>query len=286
MSKTLRDDRKMFYFLFIPKFSGSTIMSQTLANAVNGYLPPFTNNEGQMAPGVKKIIFAQDRWDPSVDYDWISIKHEWLSLLHQSKKNIFIEGSPPNLMRLASIQKHFSDQMRGVISISSPYLQISSAIKKKYQAMIAKDKLDPNSKIPKKLMKEAISFWVAMAKAQRNNIQANPSMPVVTYEQFCANPNILINAFSPNIDASTDQPLITKAKGKKYTGIGEIMDMTCKNLSFFSLKEISSLTKLLRPHKRLIHFFGYDLLSTKEIVSMYNQNLPLVIDGLHSRLHR
>ena len=73
-------------------------MSQTLAHAVDGYLPPFTNNEGQMAPGVKKIIFAQNRWKPTVDYDWATIKKEWTALLHQSQKKIFIEGSPPNLM--------------------------------------------------------------------------------------------------------------------------------------------------------------------------------------------
>ena len=105
----------MFYFLFAPKFSGSTIMSQTLAHAVDGYLPPFTNNEGQMAPGVKQIIFAQNRWKPTVDYDWAIIKKEWTSLLHQSQKKIFIEGSPPNLMRVASIQKNFEGEMKGVI---------------------------------------------------------------------------------------------------------------------------------------------------------------------------
>ena len=61
--------------------------------------------------------------------------------------------------------------------------------------------------------------------------------------------------------------------------------MTCKNLSFLSLKEISVMTKLLARHEKLIHFLGYNLLSTKDIVSMYEKNMPLVIDGLHSRLH-
>ena len=63
------------------------------------------------------------------------------------------------------------------------------------------------------------------------------------------------------------------------------MDMTCKNLSFLSLKEISVMTKLLARHEKLIHFLGYNLLSTKDVVSMYEKNMPLVIDGLHSRLH-
>ena len=105
-----------------------------------------------MAPGVKQIIFAQNRWKSTVDYDWATIKKEWTSLLHQSQKKIFIEGSPPNLMRVASIQKNFEGEMKGVISISSPYMQISSAIKKKYHTKIAKKKLDLNDKIPTKLI--------------------------------------------------------------------------------------------------------------------------------------
>jgi len=45
------------------------------------------------------------------------------------------------------------------------------------------------------------------------------------------------------------------------------------------------MTKLLARHEKLIHFLGYNLLSTKDVVSMYEENMPLVIDGLHSRLH-
>ena len=260
-------------------------MSQTLAHAVDGYLPPFTNNEGQMAPGVKKIIFAQNRWDPEVDYDWSIIKNEWTSLLHQSHKKIFIEGSPPNLMRVASIQKNFAGEMKGVISISSPYMQISSAIKKKYHTKINKKKLNLNEKIPTKLIEKAIASWVSMAKAQRNNIQTNPMLPVVTYEQFCSNPNSLVQAFSAGNEDVQGRQAITKVEGKKYTGIDVVMDMTCKNLSFLSLKEISMMTKLLARHEKLIRFLGYNLLSTNDVVAMYEKNMPLVIDGLHSRLH-
>ena len=73
-------------------------MSQFLANAVDGYLPSTSNNEGQMIPAAKEIIFAQDRWDPNVDFNWPEIKGIWLSHLQQSQKNIFIEASPPNIM--------------------------------------------------------------------------------------------------------------------------------------------------------------------------------------------
>ena len=276
----------MFFFLFAPKFSGSTVMSQVIANSVNGYLPSFTNNEGQMVPAVKKIIFAQDRWDPNVDYKWDPIKSTWLSLLHNSQKDIFIEASPPNIMRLESIKRNFSEDMTGVISISSPYMQITSAIKKKYHNMVGNKKLRPRDQIPEKLIRKATDSWVLMAKAQRNNVKSNPSMPLVTYEQFCKNPQKLIKAFCNQAQIQTKSYKPQKIGGKKFTGITGIMDMTCKNLSFLSLKEIEILTRNLKRHRSLLRFFGYQLLTTQDVTAMYEEHMPLVIDGMHSRLHR
>ena len=223
-------------------------MSQFLANAVDGYLPSTSNNEGQMIPAAKEIIFAQDRWDPNVDFNWPEIKGIWLSHLQQSQKNIFIEASPPNIMRLESIKRTFANEMAGIISISSPYMQISSEIKKKYHKLIGRNKLRPSDQIPTKLIQNATAKWVHMAQAQRRNIESNPSTPFVTYEQFCSNPEELIRSFyrETNIPTRNSSPL--KVQGKKETGISDIMDMTCKNLSFLSLKEISRLTSILGPH--------------------------------------
>ena len=116
--------------------------------------------------------------------------------------------------------------MKGVISISSPYMQISSAIKKKYHTKINKKKLDLNDKITTKLMEKSIASWVRMAKAQRNNIQSKPTLPVVTYEKFCSNPNSLVLAFSAGHEDVQGTSATTKVEGKKYTGIDVVMDMT------------------------------------------------------------
>ena len=104
--------------------------------------------------------------------------------------------------------------MKGVISISLPYMQISSAIKK-YHNKINKKKLALNDKIPTKLMEKAIASRVRMAKkAQRNNIQTNPTLPVFTYEQFCSNPNSLVQAFSAGNEDAQGRQAITKVEGK------------------------------------------------------------------------
>ena len=280
------NNQQMFFFIFAPKFSGSTVMSQFLANAVDGYLPSTSNNEGQMIPGAKEIIFAQDRWDPNVDFNWSEIKEIWLSHLQQSQKNIFIEASPPNIMRLESIKRSFANEMAGMISISSPYMQISSEIKKKYHKLIGRKKLLQSDQIPAKLIQNAAAKWVHMAQAQRRNIESNPSIPFVTYEQFCSNPEEVIKAFHRETNIPTRESTTPKVQGKKETGITDIMDMTCKNLSFLSFKEIGRLTSILAPYEKLLHYFNYHLLGTRDIVQMYDDNMPLVIDGMHSRLHR
>ena len=280
------NNQQAFFFIFAPKFSGSTVMSQYLASSIDGYLPSTSNNEGQMIPAVKELIFAQDRWDPEVDYNWSKIKEIWRSLLLQSQKHTFIDASPPNIMRLESIKRSFAGEMAGAISISSPYMQISSEIKKRYHKMVGRNKLNPTKNIPEKLVQNATKKWVHMAKAQRKNIKSNPSIPVVTYEQFCRDPEELVRAFCHSTNTPMRNSKPPQIKGKKETGIPDIIDMTCKNLAFLSLKEIGRMTTMLSKHRKLLEFFNYHPLSTREILTIYDNNMPLVIDGMHSRIHQ
>ena len=50
----LRDLR--VFFVFSPNNSGTTVISQYLASQIDGYLPPYGNNEGQMVPEVKAMV--------------------------------------------------------------------------------------------------------------------------------------------------------------------------------------------------------------------------------------
>ena len=75
-----------YKFIFSPNNSGTTIISQYLsAHINNSYLPPFGNNEGQMAPNMKKIM-RHNPWNPDSIFDWQFIKKEWDILANEEKK--------------------------------------------------------------------------------------------------------------------------------------------------------------------------------------------------------
>ena len=53
--------KRMYLFLISPNNSGTTVMSQYIAQRFDFYLPPFGNNEGQFAPAVESMM--RDRRD-------------------------------------------------------------------------------------------------------------------------------------------------------------------------------------------------------------------------------
>ena len=102
-------------------------MSQFMAKSIAGsYLPPYGNNEGQFAPKVKAMM-RKNPWDKNSKFDWNSIKKSWDKLAHKNNKKIFIEASPPNIMRVPEILETFKDS-KIIFSISSPYSYIASCM--------------------------------------------------------------------------------------------------------------------------------------------------------------
>jgi hypothetical protein len=66
----------MYYFLFSPNNSGTTVMSQYISDRYNCYLPPFGNYEGQMMPSVEDVM-RKAAWDKTAVLPWREIKRSW-----------------------------------------------------------------------------------------------------------------------------------------------------------------------------------------------------------------
>ena len=239
----------MYYFIFSPNNSGTTIMSQFLASQVDGYLPPFGNWEGQMAPTVLPMM-RQDPWNSNIAFDWKFIKQEWDVLFRDSGRDIFIEASPPNMLRVKEILAHFGDEMKAVFSMSCPYGQIASNIKHYTRPLVTAGTL--------KIFTDA---WIQKARAQRENVGAYGQFPRLSYEAFCRDPAILVRAFGHECASPVD-PKKVRLIGKRDTNLSSIMDLNVKNRSFLSISEILQISDWLEPHTDLLQFFGY---TTKDV---------------------
>ena len=271
-----------YFFIFSQNNSGTTVMSQYLhSNLDNSYLPPFGNNEGQMAPKVKDIM-RNKPWNSESSFDWKFIKNQWDELAILNGNSIFIEASPPNIMRVKSIFDTFKNS-KYIFSISSPYSYIASSLFN-YSFRLKEPKTikninndDFNQQIIKSTKK-----WIKKATLQRKNIEIFGSPTQRTsYEEFCAKPDTLLKKLDINLRESKHQ--VSNISGKGNTKVKEIIDMLPKHLSFLGLGGINAVNSILVGYQELIDFFGYKLLSIKDVNIILSENIMFALEGKDRR---
>jgi hypothetical protein len=270
-----------YKFIFSPNNSGTTVMSQYLAaHLPESYLPPFGNNEGQMAPNVISIMRSEP-WNPDSLFDWKAIKNEWDTLATREGKSVFIECSPPNILRVSKILATFPNS-EYVFSISSPYSYIASHLfnyagKSRLRKGVATEESFAN------YVDLATNIWINKAKVQKNNIELHGSAAKrITYEEFCANPPKLLRCLGiAHQKRNSRLPVIT---GKANTEIGEIINMLPKHLSFLGIDGISRVNSLLSGYRDLVEWHGYNFLSLTDSDSVLSENILLALDGQRRRI--
>lgn len=257
----------MYFFIFTPNNSGSTIMSQYLAAQANAYISPYTNSEGQFIPSVKEIMRYKP-WDPDHDFDWSVIRHSWNIELERSGKEIFVEGTPGNMLRVDSILKEFPSDTQYVFSISSPYLYVASVLRN-FSKTSAKEEIIKRT-----------NEWLFRADVQKRNIEKFSNGVYITYEGFCQDPLILNAAFNlpKNLDSESE------VKGKNITQISHIIDLTAKSVSFYSYSEILVINKVLKTRPDLLEYFDYEIMNLEAINDLMKDNMVLSNSGVIDRV--
>lgn len=246
-------------------------MSQYLeAHIDNSYLPPFGNFEGQMAPRVKRLMMP-NRWRKGSRFDWKDIRKEWEILALKEGKSVFIEASPPNIMRVTEILEEFKDS-KHVFSLASPYSYVGSCVynyaKKSYSSSH---------------IKKRVNEWISRAKKQMENISGIPGAKLITYEKFCANPSCLLGALAiENKDINSSNNL--SIQGKNNSGFRNIVDMLPKHIAFLGAKGILEVNESLSIAKDVLLFFGYKTLSIGECDSLISEHPLIAFDGLQRRI--
>lgn len=222
-----------FVFLFCPNNSGSTVLSQYAAKQLNAYLPPFGNNEGQMAPRVKKMMRARP-WRAQTEFDWRFIRKEWERLAGGA---VFVEASPPNIMRAGPIADVFGAESTAILSICDPYQQIASCLRR-YRG-------------PGTNPANLVGQWLLKARKIRG-IQADfPHFPLVRYDDFTADPVIINRILGMPVRAGD-------IAGKRGLNMPRrIVNMRAVTTLFLTEKELDGISAALGPHAEIVEHFGY-----------------------------
>lgn len=256
-----------YVFLFAPNNSGTTVMCQYLADQTGGYLPPFGNNEGQMAPALKRLMRVRP-WDASNRFDWPAIHAQWDRLCRRAGQGLFIEGSPPNLLRVEDIRREFDGRAQYLCALSSPYMQVASCLYNYHK---------PGGDGLTTQVKSLARQWLVKARALRATLKAHEDIKLVRYEDFCADPGLL------NAALGLERRAQGAIRGKWTSGDTRIRDATARNLGFLRTQEIDRISAVLARAPAVLRFFGYELTGGQACLARLSAQEELFAQGVERR---
>ena len=213
-------------------------------------------------------------WDSNSKFDWKLIKKRWDKLANKNNKKTFIEASPPNIMRVPEILEIFTDS-RIVFSISSPYSYVASCM---FNYGISEYFIEDFNAFTDECIRKLTKEWADKAKQQIKNIKMTDSEErLIKYEDFCADPNIVLEKL--NITSEIKSTSKLAIQGKKNSKVGTIRDMTAKHLSFLGIKGILKINQLLEKSSDTMEYFQYNFLAPQEYRKALSKHLLLTLGG-------
>lgn len=234
-----------YLFILCSKYCGSTLMNQVVSTSksvsVNNTI---ITREGQQIPDTKPIMFQDNRWDPTIEYDWHYIKKIWMKYW-DLRKPILLEKSPPNLLRAEKISKVFQP-IYFIIFFRNPYAHCESLMRRW-------DELDAKS---------AAEFAIKCLKFQKRNIETLKNIVVTSYEEFTEDPSKFINSLTSllpelkdiNINKEfTAHNLLNKGKMK-------ITNLNAEKIKLISKSDMKIINSIFKNDEDLLNYFNYKII--------------------------
>ena len=250
-------------FVIAPNNSGSTLLRNLIA--ANGCLS--LPMEGQHAPGFAgpssrgtrtRLIWAsREEWietfsDPA-KYDWGRSQAAWYAQAtrpdegRQRTKAVFVTSSPPFLLAVDQIRKHFRNP-RFVFLVRNPYAAIEGIIRRADQQPLGPDD---------DIVEVAARHMLRCLREQAGNIDAHRDVSVsLTYEQLCASPAAAarcIDGLVPEI-GGLDFNRSVPVKGMPAS---PIIDRNAEQIARLTRAQIAQAASVLEADRDLLTRFDY-----------------------------
>ena len=239
---------RKFLFILSPPFCGSTLLSEMLCTSRS----ISTNNEkgtreGQTLPKVFKIMFGHDRrWDETLDFDWPTIKKEWMKYWHPMTP-IWLEKSPPNIIRAQSISRHFQPAYFIVLH-RNPYAHSESLMRRR--------------KMKKSVsLEETAQFVIQCLRYQKRNIEQLDKVLQISYESLTDDHEQFRKQLISFLPALSDVNFKGRfnAHNFKAKPLG-LTNLNQEKIDRLSAKEMYTLNTFFRKEEALLSYFGYSII--------------------------
>lgn len=243
-----------FLVLLTPPNSGSSAIAEFLAQApgITGLgksgVDAGGGYEGQwLVPGLAEV----DRWWPEKYVNWASVAGTWSQSIKRKaavgQVDFILEKSPPNIVRYQGLKKILEDA-RFVINNREPFANVASQIKR-YQANIYKGA--PRAEAIKHLAEQWLYRSRHLHRAQREE-----GFAMFSYEEFCADPQGIVEAFGLLEKIELDRDY--QVRVKDYAAL-EIINMNQQQVAELTADEIGLIRGVLASDHDVVRQFGYKI---------------------------
>ena len=229
-----------YLFVLCPPYSGSTVLWKLLSTSANVSALPA---EGQFLPEVK--AFMRERpWDAAHTLPWPEIKRVWESYWDREKP-VWLEKSPPNLIRTGEILAHFQP-VKFIIMVRNPYAQGEGLMRRNHWPVT-----------------KAAKFALMCLRRQRENAQELENALVLTYESLVQDPAGAcqrLTAFLPEL-GDMDPTASFEVHSIDGTIERPITDLNAKKIAALGQDTIAALNSIFEPQRETLEAWGYPLLA-------------------------
>ena len=244
---------KSFLFVLCPPYSGSTVLWKILGTSPQVSMLP---KEGQFLDEVSDVM-RNEPYNIDTKMPWKKIRAAW-ELHWDSVKPIYLEKSPPNLVRAFEIEQEFAP-CYFIAMIRNPYATCEGIYRRGDKAL-----------------EETAKFWVSCAMHQKINIKGLKNIIHFTYEELVEDTSQIRNntlSFMPELKSLDIKiaPKIHSVFGREHRKITNLNHHKINNLSN---QELSKINNVLEKHSEIMDFFGYEYIypSFKRNITRYLEN--------------
>lgn len=248
-------------------YSGSTALWQLLKSSPEISALPMEGLKLAASVVPKKVF--ENRWDPKTTFDFESIKSFWNSYWDPNK-NIFLEKSPPWVLRCKEINKHFSSA-RFIFLVRNPYAFVGSS----------------RARFPHSSAYYIARFWCVLAGTiiKDYNLFKGKSI-LVRYEDFTNNIADFTHAvlsFLPQLKEihPTAEYDIKRERGR-------ISNKNEQRIKELTARDMGLINKELIKNKHILDYFSYDI-QNKEAPMSASAHLEIITNywfGHHAGMLR
>lgn len=239
----------MHLFLLVPNNSGSSILHDLIATSSEVAILP---EEGQFCPnfigpqafkfGVahfftkKEGIFRNKK-----NYEWGVIKNQWEKLWNKSNPTarIFLQKSPPDILRADMLQETFKDT-KFLIMIRNPYAQVESILRANSDASVV----------------DAANHAIRCLEIQLENSEKYLEDLVFRYEDLVDKTEETIKTIEEFLNTSIDSNRVFNTKGY----VSKIRNMNDDQIKKLTDKQLRIINSIFSKKISVLQDCGYSLI--------------------------